>query len=110
MVRTAGIVTVPLLQPPYARRWLSFDPLEPPAAPPARPINEAQRDALDVLRRAGATLGEDFAVDQLKTAFRRLARRLHPDVHPGAGAGELRRLAVTFSNIREAYLVLRPLG
>lgn len=43
---------------------------------------------------------------RLKRAYRRLARMVHPDLHPGATAEERRALEVRFAEITEAYRAL----
>jgi WD40 repeat protein len=47
---------------------------------------------------------EEAEPDQIKRAYRRLARKLHPDVNPGKKADE------AMSNVNEAYHVLGDLG
>jgi DnaJ-class molecular chaperone len=65
------------------------------------------RAALEVLRSAGAIeLADDFLPAELKAAFRRLARRAHPDMHPQANDHDQRCLVARFREIREAYRVL----
>ena len=90
--------------------WTSAYPR--PAAPrpapaprkPARRLTDAQRRALETLRAAGATdLTADFSEAELKSAYRALARRFHPDRHPLADAPERARLARTFSSMSDAY-------
>jgi len=58
------------------------------------------------LNALGADLGEYLSVNTLRRAFRRLARRYHPDRHPGSGAAELHRLACLFAEATEHYRVL----
>jgi DnaJ-domain-containing protein 1 len=41
--------------------------------------------------------------DEIKRAYRRLARTVHPDVHPAATASERRALEERFSEITQAY-------
>jgi DnaJ-class molecular chaperone len=59
-----------------------------------------------MLRRNGARLSDDFTRAELKSAFRALARGLHPDMHPRASSEERRWLAAAFRDAREAYLTL----
>jgi DnaJ-domain-containing protein 1 len=43
------------------------------------------------------------AVEEIKRAYRRLARTVHPDVHPAATDAERRALQERFTEITEAY-------
>jgi hypothetical protein len=43
---------------------------------------------------------------EIKRAYRRLARTVHPDLHPGASPEERRALEVQFSEITSAYRAL----
>lgn len=72
-----------------------------------RPLGPAAREALHSLRQRGAdTLADDFTADELKRAYRQLARRHHPDQHPGASATARAELAAAFRQIHEAYRLL----
>jgi len=48
-------------------------------------------------------LGDGASPDEVKRAYRRLARALHPDVHPNASADELRELERRFAAVSAAY-------
>ncbi|HEY7955014.1 MAG TPA: J domain-containing protein [Polyangia bacterium] len=48
-------------------------------------------------------LGEGAPLDEIKRAFRRLARELHPDLHPGASPEERRALEERFAELSAAY-------
>jgi hypothetical protein len=61
----------------------------------APPIEATAWDVLGV--PAGA------AIDEVKRAYRRLARAVHPDLHPGASDAERRALQVRFAALTEAY-------
>lgn len=65
----------------------------------ARPLTAHERAALDVLNGLGADLTADFTRRELRSAFRALARRFHPDVNPHAGGRE-------FAAMRDAYEIL----
>ncbi len=45
-------------------------------------------------------------VDEIKRAYRRLARTVHPDLHPGASDEERRALQARFVEITDAYRAL----
>jgi hypothetical protein len=51
-------------------------------------------------------LAEGAGVPEIKRAYRRLARELHPDLHPGATDGQRRLLAARFHEVTEAYRAL----
>jgi hypothetical protein len=48
-------------------------------------------------------VGDGASAEELKRAYRRLARALHPDVHPNASADELRELERRFAAVSAAY-------
>jgi DnaJ-domain-containing protein 1 len=62
-------------------------------------------------RRASALrlLGvrDDADVEEVKRAYRRLARALHPDLQPDADAGKRRSLELRFAEVTAAYEALR---
>ena len=98
---TAGILTAPLF-------FVDITPgprvAPAPRAPrPRRRLNALQQIAFDAFNRAGATLADDFTNAELKGAFRRLARELHPDMHPDASVQRRTALAVQFAEVRDAY-------
>jgi hypothetical protein len=72
-----------------------------------RSLTSQQRDALDRFGHFGANLRADYTRDELRSAFRSLARCFHPDRHPGMGPAEKERLAATFSLLKTAYEELR---
>lgn len=102
---TAGILTAPLPGTPRVAPFRA--PWNAARAPRRRRVlTPQQRDALDTLRRHGARLADDFDRRELKSAFRELARGLHPDMHPLAASEERTWLAAAFGDAREAYLTL----
>jgi hypothetical protein len=86
-----GIATTPLFS---FRRPLDGTPRRP-----ARTLSGPERDALDFLNSFGADLDAAFTRDELRSAFRALAHRFHPDVNPRATGRE-------FVLLREAYDIL----
>jgi molecular chaperone DnaJ len=55
-------------------------------------------------RVLGLTPGAEVA--EIKRAYRRLARAVHPDLHPGASDDERRALQTRFAEVTEAYRLL----
>jgi len=83
-------------------------PTPPPR--PHRTLTAVEREWLDQLVRHGADLGADFTDSELRSAFRTLAKRFHPDRHLGSSASEQARLSLVFAGLSEAYrqLLGRP--
>jgi hypothetical protein len=104
--RVAGPAASPAASAGSARE---ADAARPPVSRIARRLSEADRASLDVLRRSGANLPDDFTPDELKAAFRQLAFRFHPDQHPGATAAERLALGRSFAQVHAAYRGLRQL-
>jgi len=74
---------------------------------PPRRLTAAQQEALGVLRTLGVGwLCDGFTDAQVKSAFRHLARRFHPDRHPGSTAAERASLARSFAAACDAYRTL----
>ena len=73
----------------------------------ARMLSPRQHLALAQLIALGADLDADFSGDQLRSAFRSLARRYHPDRHPGISDSEKKRLSATFATVKVAYEQLK---
>jgi hypothetical protein len=79
--------------------------------PPARPatvirLTAVEARAMAALNALGAGLDETISPDTLRRAFRRLARRYHPDRHPGSGGAETARLARLFADATAHYRLL----
>jgi hypothetical protein len=51
-------------------------------------------------------LPPDAAIDEVKRAYRRLARTVHPDLHPHVGDAERRALQARFVALTDAYRAL----
>jgi len=78
-----------------------------PALRPIRHFSPRERVAFDELVGLGATLREDFTADELRRAFRELARRFHPDRHQGMAQADLGRLSELFRRAHKAYRTLQ---
>ena len=74
-----------------------------------RRLSAAQRQALECLRGFGAeSLDDSFEDADVRSAYRALARRFHPDRYPEAGEDEREYLSHAFARIAEAYRQLTP--
>ena len=76
-------------------------PLPPPTAP--RPLTAIQQRAFDQLIALGADLGSDCTARELRSAYRTLARRFHPDRHPASSETEKARLARMFADLSQNH-------
>jgi hypothetical protein len=72
----------------------------------ARSLKPAEKLALQTLVRLGAALDGRFTARELRSAFRALAQRYHPDRHPHVTEAERSRLSATFAEVTSAYGVL----
>jgi hypothetical protein len=75
-----------------------------------RTLSTKQQRAFDQLVALGARLTPDFTIDELRSAFRLLARRYHPDSHPKSSAADKSRLSFQFTQLHAAYSQLRTLA
>ena len=66
-------------------------------------LTDAQMRALETLRDLGAVLTADFTMVELRREYRRLARRVHPDSHPGSSRTEVERLSRQFAAATDSY-------
>lgn len=71
-----------------------------------RVLSSRQRQALCDLLALGVSVSEDFSPRELRSAFRTLARRFHPDRHAGSSERERTELARTFARVCDSYQVL----
>ena len=90
------------------RMHMTSGPAVQPAAQtrPARLLSEREQRALADLVTLGGALTGEFTFDELRSVFRTLARRYHPDRHTGCSEQDKARLAEQFTRARDAYRVL----
>jgi hypothetical protein len=69
-------------------------------------LTPAQRQAVEEMTSLGASLDADFTPDELRGAYRQLARRYHPDVHPTCTEREKATLNALFARAHASYQVL----
>ena len=118
-----GILTAGLFAAPFGPWWRgvsAFRPVVEPIVPAADPIAQpatrrqprtpTEHEAFRRFQDAGGALAPAFTVAELKRAFRRLARDLHPDRHPATSEAERNRLGAAFAAVRESYLRLLALA
>jgi hypothetical protein len=91
--------------------WLSASGTIPASsARPARPrrtLSPRQREAFDAFVQLGASISDDFTDQDLRSMFRSLALRYHPDRHPGSSDSERAHLSVRFAQLHDAYESLK---
>ena len=69
----------------------------------ARAVTAEQQQALDRLVALGAKLDATFTPRELRSAFRSLARRFHPDRYPHSTDDERANLSRQFAAIKDDY-------
>jgi DnaJ domain len=79
--------------------------IEPPRVP--RTLSMKQQEALDALIRLGARIDRNFTDDELRSVFRTLALRYHPDRHVNSDDAERQRLSMLFARAVTAYELLK---
>ena len=72
-----------------------------PAVRPAHELDVMDIAALEFFRRNGVSLRENFDESDLKSAYRKLALKFHPDRHANASAFERKRCGELFSQASE---------
>jgi hypothetical protein len=83
----------------------------PPRPPrPSRALSPRQREAFDAFVQLGARINDDFTDAELRSVFRSLALRYHPDRHPGSTDGERAHLSVHFAELHDAYESLKSVS
>lgn len=90
--------------------WLSASVTTAPPPRPVRPrrtLSPHQREAFDAFVQLGAPISDDFTDRDLRSMFRSLALRYHPDRHPGSSDNERAHLAVRFTQLHAAYESLK---
>jgi hypothetical protein len=81
-------------------------PTQPVPSQPGRRLSAVQRFALAELIGLGASLDEHFTAEELRSAFRTLARRYHPDRHADRCDVEKAELSMMFRRLHDAYRLL----
>jgi hypothetical protein len=91
----------------YSNRSQPAARIHPGQPNPRRSLSSREQTALDQRIALGASVGADFTVDQLRSAFRALAPIYHPDRHPGSSESEKARLSMQFVQLHDAYRELQ---
>lgn len=84
------------------KRSAQQKPLVAPQTKAIHPLDVEDLAALEFLRRQGAKLGDDYDAHELKTTYRTLALRMHPDRHTDASEPERQAWAERFAHLHEA--------
>lgn len=65
-----------------------------------------QTFALEFFKREGSSLASKFTETELKSEFRKIALRIHPDRHVGVSVEQLRALSLRFQTLVESAEIL----
>jgi hypothetical protein len=100
---------------PSAGRTSFVAPPAPPPPPPPRPrprhaLSPRQQEALDAFVELGARIDDGFTHAELRSVFRSLALRYHPDRHPASGDRERAHLSERFAQLHDAYDSLKSVS
>ena len=87
------------------RQAASHGQVQTPAESP-RHLTASETQALTILNRLGARLDPDFTPRALRTAYRTLARRLHPDQYSNGDSVERLRRSRLFVVATEHHRTL----
>jgi hypothetical protein len=91
--------------------WLSTSVTTPTSsarlARPHRRLSPRQREAFNAFVQLGASISDDFTDEDLRSMYRSLALRYHPDRHPRSSDSERAHLSVCFSQLTDAYESLK---
>jgi hypothetical protein len=71
--------------------------------PPARPRSPRELLGISLLNRLGADLGPAATDDEIRSAYRRLVRETHPDLHQGADQATLAARVGTLRAVIRAW-------
>lgn len=92
---------------PPMSTWVSNSERRSTPSRPQRALSPQEQEALAAFVQLGADIGDDFTHAELRSVFRSLALRYHPDRHPGSSDGEKARLSVSFAQLHAAYETLK---
>lgn len=96
---------------PARTQPFSEEKLPPHSAKTAKTMTSAEKEALDFFNSEGESdLTPDSSAREFKSAFRRLALKLHPDAHPKATNLEKTIWSHKFRKLKEMYPRLKALG
>ena len=105
--------SVDIKRSPAPTPWLSASVTTstPPPRParPRRTLSARQRAAFDAFVQLGARISDDFTEQELRSMFRSLALRYHPDRHPASSDSERAHLSVRFTELHDAYELLKSI-
>jgi hypothetical protein len=100
-------VVEPLRQNPQTKAHLYHKHRSPPPPRPAHALSPAQQKALHFFIERGSALADNYALKDLKSEFRKLALKLHPD-RPHGSAAQFIQLKAAFDQLRLIFIKNEP--